>query len=108
MKEKLEALQNSGLTEIREASDLKALEDLRVKFLGKKGEITELMKGMKDLSNEERPLIGKLVNDVKDALNNALEEKFNELNEIEKNARLSTEVIDITLPGRKLNKGGLS
>jgi phenylalanyl-tRNA synthetase, alpha subunit (EC 6.1.1.20) len=74
--------------------------------LGKKGEVTELMKGMKDLSNDERPLMGKLVNDVKDTLNEALEKKFNELNEKEKNARLGSETIDITLPGRKSNKGG--
>ncbi len=106
MRDRLEALQNSGLAEINGVLDLKTLEDLRVKYLGKKGEVTELMKGMKDLSNEERPLMGKLVNDVKDALNNALETKFTELNEKEKNARLGSETIDITLPGRKSNKGG--
>ena len=61
MRDRLEALQNSGLAEINGVLDLKTLEDLRVKYLGKKGEVTELMKGMKDLSNDERPLMGKLV-----------------------------------------------
>ena len=106
MRDRLEALQKSGLAEINGVLDLKTLEDLRVKYLGKKGEVTEAMKGMKDLSNEERPLMGKLVNEVKDALNEALEAKFTELNEKEKNARLGSETIDITLPGRKVNKGG--
>ncbi len=106
MKEKLEALRDSALAQINEANDLKVLEDLRVKILGKKGELTEAMKGMKDLTKEERPIIGKVTNEVKDAINGALEAKFIELKEIAKNEAIKTETIDITLPGRKVEKGG--
>ena len=107
MRDRLEALQNSGLAEIQKTEDLKQLDDLRIKYLGKKGEITELMKGMKDLSNEERPLIGKLVNDVKEKISEEIDLKFNFLNEIQRKHQLETETIDITLPGRKVTKGGL-
>lgn len=106
MKEKLEALRDSALAQINEANDLKVLEDLRVKILGKKGELTEAMKGMKDLTKEERPIIGKVTNEVKGAINEALEAKFTELKEIAKNEAIKTETIDITLPGRKIEKGG--
>ena len=95
MRDRLEALQNSGLAEIQKTEDLKQLDDLRIKYLGKKGEITELMKGMKDLSNEERPLIGKLVNDVKEKISEEIDLKFNFLNEIQRKHQLETETIDI-------------
>jgi phenylalanyl-tRNA synthetase alpha chain len=106
MKEKLEALRESAVAQIQEAKDLKALDDLRVKILGKKGELTEVMKGMKDLTKEERPVIGKVTNEVKDAINTALETKFEELKTIAKKEQLESETIDITLPGRKSVKGG--
>ncbi len=106
MKEKLEALKDSALAQINEANDLKVLEELRVKILGKKGELTEVMKGMKDLTKEERPIIGKVTNEVKDLINMTLEAKFIELKEIAKSEAIRRETIDITLPGRKVEKGG--
>jgi phenylalanyl-tRNA synthetase alpha chain len=106
MKEKLEALRESAVAQIQEAKDLKVLDELRVKILGKKGELTEVMKGMKDLTKEERPVIGKVTNEVKDAINTALETKFEELKTIAKKEQLESETIDITLPGRKVVKGG--
>jgi len=66
MKEQIEQLQKSALTALQQADDLKALQDVRVQILGKKGALTEVMKGMRDLSAEERPLIGSLVNSLKD------------------------------------------
>lgn len=107
MKNKLEALRESALQEITSSGSLNDLEALRVKILGKKGELTEIMKGMKDLSKEERPIIGKLTNEVKDTISEALEKKSEELKKIERQLQLEEEIIDITLPGRKINKGGL-
>ena len=107
MKNKLEALKNDALAEIASSKNLIELDNLRVKFLGKKGELTELMKNMKDLSKEDRPIIGKLTNEVKDAISDAIDQKSEELKVIERKLQLENEVIDITLPGRKVNKGGL-
>lgn len=107
MKNKLEALKNDALAEIASSKNLVELDNLRVKFLGKKGELTELMKNMKDLSKEDRPIIGKLTNEVKDAISDAIEQKSEELKVIERKLQLENEVIDITLPGRKVSKGGL-
>lgn len=107
MKNKLEALKTGALTEIASSKNLVELDNLRVKILGKKGELTELMKNMKDLSKEDRPIIGKLTNEVKDAISDAIDQKSEELKTIERKLQLENEVIDITLPGRKVSKGGL-
>jgi len=107
MKQELEILQSETLAKVSIITQLKELEDLRVKILGKKGALTDLMKGMKDLSAEERPLIGKITNDVKEAISKALDEKFEELKTIAKKEQLKNETIDITLPARKVTKGGL-
>ena len=62
MKEKIEQIKQKSIEEIKSAKDLKNLDELRVKYLGKKGELTAVLRGMKDLSAEERPVIGNLVN----------------------------------------------
>ena len=82
--------------------------DLRVKFLGKKGALTEIMKGARDLSPEERPTFGKLVNEVKTFINESLEERKVELAEKALELKLASENIDVTLPSRKVDLGGMN
>ena len=82
--------------------------DLRVKFLGKKGVLTEIMKGARDLSPEERPTFGKLVNEVKTFINESLEERKVELAEKALELKLASENIDVTLPSRKVDLGGMN
>ncbi len=78
MKEQIEQIKNASIKEINDAKDQKNLQDIKVKYLGKKGELTTVLRGMGGLSAEERPLIGKLVNEVRDLL----EEKFAEKEKI--------------------------
>ncbi|MBM7644769.1 phenylalanyl-tRNA synthetase alpha chain [Scopulibacillus daqui] len=100
MKEQLESLRNEALEQVNSAEDLKSLQDLRVKYLGKKGPITEVLRGMGKLSKEERPVIGQLANEVREAIESAIKDKQEHL-ELEKiKAQLAEESIDVTLPGR--------
>ena len=105
MKEKLEALKAQALEELAAVTSLDALKDLRVKYLGKKGPMTEILRGMGKLPAEERPKIGQIVNEIKAEL----EGKINEATAVlEKKAladKLANEQVDITLPGRKPNTG---
>lgn len=105
MKEKLEQIQQVALSAIQSASDLKVLEDLRVQYLGKKGELTAVLRGMKDLTAEERPVVGQMANEVREALEIALSDKKVALESEAVNQKLKEEVIDITMPGKKMNKG---
>ncbi|MBS6184825.1 MAG: phenylalanine--tRNA ligase subunit alpha, partial [Clostridium celatum] len=75
--------------------------EIRVKYLGKKGELTTILRGMGSLSPEERPVVGKLVNEAKSEVEAKLEEAVKEIKEREKNAKLASEVIDISLPGKR-------
>lgn len=90
---------------IEKASSMVELEDLRIKFLGKKGTITELSKKMKDLTPEERPTFGQKVNEVRDTVTAALDEKKEILKNIEKLKKIEEEKIDITLPGEEVELG---
>ena len=107
MKEKIEQIKQKSIEEIKSAKDLKNLDELRVKYLGKKGELTAVLRGMKDLSAEERPVIGNLVNEAKAELENLIEEKEIAFKKEELNKKLEAEKIDITLPGSKLKRGSL-
>ncbi len=107
MKEKLERIKKESIQEIKELKDLKSLEDLRIKYLGKKGELTALLKGLKDVAEKERPIIGNLVNDVRNNLEKLIEEKEKELKEKELNQKLESEKIDITIPGNKIKRGSI-
>ena len=107
MKEQIEKIKLQSINEIQNASNLKELEEARVKYLGKKGELTIVLRGMKDLSKEERPIIGNLVNEVKKEVENLIEEKEEKLKKEELNKRLQEEKIDITLPGNKLKRGSI-
>lgn len=105
MKEKVAQLKEQAQSSIESAASLQELEETRVSLLGKKGELTEISKGMKTLSPEERPIIGQLVNETREFINSMLDEKNNQLKEKEKRARLEQEIIDITLPGEDIELG---
>ena len=105
MKEEIAKIKENSLKEISESKDLKTLGDLKVKYLGKKGELTLVLRGMGKLSPEERPVIGSLVNQVRDELNKLVEEKEEELKKIALEEKLKTEEIDITLPSQKIKRG---
>lgn len=83
----------------------KELQDLRVAVLGKKGSLTELLKGLKDLSNDLRPVVGKQVNEVRDLLTKAFEEQAKIVEAAKIQAQLDAESIDVTLPGRQMTLG---
>ena len=105
MQEKLQALQQEALEKVEVAVDLKSLNDVRVAYLGKKGPITEVLRGMGSLSAEERPKIGALANEVRGAIASAIEEKQHALEEEAVNQKLAKEKIDVTLPGAPVQKG---
>ena len=105
LREKLEELRQQGLNEIANSDDLKNVNDIRVKLLGKKGPITNVLRGMRDLSAEERPKVGKFANEVRDELQQALEDKKSSLEQALMNAKLQSELIDVTLPGTPVAQG---
>ena len=105
MKEKIENLKNEAIAEIANSKNSKELYDLRVKYLGKKGELTSLLRGMGSLSPEERPKMGALVNSAKQEIENKIQEKEKELAEKELQEQLEKEEIDITLPSQKIRRG---
>ena len=100
MKEQLEAIRKQALTDFAAAGDAAGLDALRVKYLGKKGELTALLKQMGKLSPEERPVMGQLANTVRADLEAALESRAGELEEIALEQRLKDEALDITIPGK--------
>ena len=105
MKEQLQKIKDSTLAEIAAACDAKVLEDLRVKVLGKKGELTAILKQMGKLSAEERPLIGQLANDVRAEIEKALGEKTSALKSALLEQQLKEEAIDVTMPGVRFEAG---
>lgn len=104
----LENIKKEYLELVKDIKNEKELYDLRVKFLGKKGALTEIMKGARDLSPEERPTFGKLVNEVKTFINESLEEQKVELAAKALELKLASENIDVTLPSRKVDLGGMN
>ena len=105
MKEQIAKMKETALAEINKAQDITELNNARVKYLGKKGELTAILRGMKDLSTEERPVIGSLVNVVKAELENLIEVREEEFKKAEINKKLEQEKIDITLPATKVKRG---
>ncbi|WP_017473356.1 phenylalanine--tRNA ligase subunit alpha [Amphibacillus jilinensis] len=106
MQEKLQALQTEALEHVEQAKTLADLQNVRVSYLGKKGPITEVLRGMGKLSPEERPVIGELANKVREAITEALDTKKQNLEEAALNEQLKSETIDVTLPGRPVQVGG--
>ena len=107
MKEQIEQIKKASEEEISKAQNLKELGEIRVKYLGKKGELTTVLRGMGALSPGERPVIGSLVNQVRDKLENQIQEKEEELKKEELNKKIKEETIDITLPSTKMRRGSL-
>ena len=105
MKESILKIKEATKSELDAALDLKTLNDIRVKVLGKKGELTQVLRGMGALSAEERPIIGSLVNEVRDELEAIIKEKEGYFEEQELNRKLESERIDVTLPSEKLIRG---
>ena len=101
MRDKLNSIKDLALVELQNSNSKEGLEEIRIKYLGKKGELTSILRGMKDLSQEERPLVGKIANEVRDEIEAVLEEKMGKIKNEEKNKRLQSEVIDISMPGKK-------
>jgi phenylalanyl-tRNA synthetase alpha chain len=100
MKERLEALKQEALQELNQVQTQQELNDLRIKYLGKKGPLTEVLRGMGALSAEERPIIGQVANDVRAAIEAVIDEKQEVYQRQETESRLHAETIDVTLPGR--------
>jgi phenylalanyl-tRNA synthetase alpha chain len=105
MREQLEQLKNSALPAIQSATSEEQLQEIRVRLLGKKGELTTLMKGLGLLAPEERPLVGQVVNRVRDELEAALTTALSDARLSAQTARLQSERVDVTLPGRRSTKG---
>lgn len=104
MKEKLSQIKSAAEQALASAETLDTLEELRVRFLGKKGELTAVMKGMGGLSPEERPIIGQLANEVRDFIGSALDEKKAALESAAEEAKILAETIDVTIPGKRPEK----
>ena len=107
MREKLEEIKKNALDVLQKATDIDALEEARIKFLGKKGELTAVLKGMGQLSKEERPQIGALANEILGVIENHIDTKKAEISEKLEEIKLKSEVIDVTMPGKAQKTGKL-
>ena len=107
MNEKLDEILKNGLEEIEKCTDLKSLDEVRVKFLGKQGELTAILRNMKEIPPEERKNVGMRANTIRENLENALGEKNNKMEEEKLLADMAKEKIDITMPSKGVKKGAL-
>lgn len=105
MKEALQSIKDLAIELIAKADSEQAVEELRVRFLGKKGELTAILKQMGGLSAEERPIIGAIANEVREAIDSEIRARSKSLADAVLAARLSAETIDVTLPGREIKQG---
>ena len=101
MKERLQNIKNEALKAIEAADMPEKLNDVRVRFLGKKGELTAVLKGMKDVAAEERPKVGQMVNETRAAIESVLEESKKKMERAIREEKMKQEVIDVTLPSKK-------
>ena len=99
MKEKLQGILQTAKEQLAAAKDSRALDEARVKFLGKKGELTALLKGMKDVAAEERPVVGQLINDVRAEIETIIDKQKKLIEQAALEKKLEAETIDVTLPG---------
>ncbi|MGI6110087.1 MAG: phenylalanine--tRNA ligase subunit alpha [Eubacteriaceae bacterium] len=106
MKEELLAIKSDFQSELGKAESLKDLEDLRVRFLGKKGSMTAVMKGMGKLSKEERPVMGALANEVRETITGGIADRKEQIENARLQEQLESEKLDVTLPGTELPRGG--
>lgn len=105
MKQQLEAILSNAKNELSETQNARELDAVRVKYLGKKGELTAILKGMKNVAPEERPIIGQLVNDVRAELEAALEKQGEKLEQSALEEKLKSEALDVTMPAEQITLG---
>lgn len=105
MEEKLKSLEEKVILEIKESDSTNDLEKARVNYLGKKGELTKILRGMGSLSKEERPVVGKVANIVRENIEKALDEANKSIKKKELDRRLKSETIDVTIPGKEIKVG---
>ena len=105
MQDQLEQIRTEALAEMQEVETLETLEKLRIKYFGRKGLFTDVMKGMGKLSKEQKPVIGKLSNEIRSEITNNFDQVTEELNQQKHERQLKEETIDITLPGRRRQTG---
>ncbi len=105
MKERLKKIMENASAQINETDSLEKLNEIKVALLGKKGELTEVLKGMKDVAPEERPQVGQIVNETRQAIEAMLENARTELSKKKRELQMKAEVIDVTLPAKKNNVG---
>ena len=101
MKEKLSAIKEQTLAKIEQAQDASVINDIKVAILGKKGELTQVLKSMKDVAPEDRPKVGQMVNEVRQNIEEKLDEKLKAINRAARAEKMKRETIDVTLPGVK-------
>jgi len=107
MQEKFDLIKKNALEELSKITSSRELNDLRVKYIGKSGEITALLRGMKDIAPEKRAEFGKMVNDLREEVGGYFAETVKKLNELELKNRFKQESVDITIPGKKPVGGSL-
>jgi len=107
MQERLQEILSQAQTAVAEVTELNSLDELRVQYLGKKGELTAMMKTLGKLSHEERPKAGQVINEAKQAVQSLLNAKKKELDDAKLAKKLAEETIDVTLPGREEDVGSL-
>lgn len=105
MKEKLDAIKENALSQIKATDSLEKLNDIRVAFLGKKGELTEVLKSMKEVAPEDRPKVGQIVNETRQAIEEVLDAAKKDLAAKKRELQMKAEVIDVTLPAKKAELG---
>ncbi|MAG82808.1 phenylalanine--tRNA ligase subunit alpha [Candidatus Poribacteria bacterium] len=105
MQDQLEQIRTEALAEMQEVETLETLEKLRIKYFGRKGLFTDVMKGMGKLSKEHKPVIGKLSNEIRSEITNKFDQVTEELNQQKHERQLKEDTIDITLPGRRRQTG---
>lgn len=105
MRNALEQIKNAAVEALEQCDNLKALDELKVKYLGKKGELTAILKQMGKLSPEERPVIGQLANEVRATIEEEVAARMKALKEAEMEKQLAAEKIDVTMPGQKFQVG---
>ena len=105
MKEKIEQIRQQALAAIEDAAGMDKLNDVKVAFLGKKGQLTSVLKSMKDVAPEDRPKVGQMVNEARAKIETMMEETKTRLEKELREAKMAAEVIDVTLPAKKANVG---
>ena len=107
MKEKLQKIKEQAIAEIEKSEGLEKLNEVRQSILGKKVELTAVLKGMKDVVPEDRPKVGQLVNETREAIETVLQERLKKLEQEALRKRYEAEKIDVTMPAKRQAKGNL-